>query len=796
MMESTYVHTTTVKGNKFENILGNVLSNNMMINYIYPPDSLNTRSPRYRGYMPATTDLFFGRDLEIEAIVQALIKEPASSASKRVRFALFGAGGMGKTAMTLKLMRHPAILHCYSIENSVWVSCGETTSAAVLLDVIHSALGIDRDTHNTIHGILAETRLLRYIQIPTTLLFMVDSAIGGKTAIDIEIRVPGKGGTCWKKPRRRILAADPHIRRYGLLGDPAEEGVGKWVGGGCLGETAAIWDPEAFETLERLGDEVSFSSTSGSASTWTVSKSDPTSLVHWGQGAYSLVHGEYVSVWMILEVDLARQLGYLGQVAIARLGRVLKGLGLPVTVAEAMKTWEGWMREEKKKKQDLIAWRIAVRHRSHFRKRGATIPTVPGGGNMRLEEDIFGIQAEGIKWESTRGSEKLEKLNEQCGDIPTVVNSVRILHLTEMSHSSEVCAIIGHLLPSFSSLQWLDLEGIDFDAALLESIHTHPTLTAAIVLLLPSRLPSSPLSKIIQRTKTVGRQGDFPELEWTLNRGMQLHKLRITGNMSETVIGQLRIPHLRKLEISGSYVQLHSWLLGFVNNHPNLSKITFKDDHVVAEQKLRQRHRSIPFLAPFFEAAIESKLDDVFLRKFTIIRQPGQSGPEFKGWDVKALAILVDQSLPDIVRIASTLFPQVTKLTLDVDNMGTLLHIDDFIALIRLFRHLRTLSIPGFFGYIDFGGKTPWRSPSRGKKRRSPRQTKVSATVEAAMRWYILRLADRIPSLEAIHVKESGKDDPKQFWEWEFEGWYLPRRKLLVDGGGIELVNSPRLELP
>ncbi|KAJ7595998.1 hypothetical protein C8J56DRAFT_923769 [Mycena floridula] len=344
-----------------------------------------------------------------------------------------------------------------------------------------------------------------------------------------------------------------------------------------------------------------------------------------------------------------------------------------------------------------------------------------------------------------RGSEKLEKLNEQCGDIPTVVNSVRlaILHLTGMSQSSEVCAIIGHLLPSFSSLQWLDLEKIHFDAALLENIHTHPTLTAAIVFRQPSHLSSSPLSKIIQRTKTVGRQGDFPGLESMLNRGMQLQKLTITGNMSETVIGQLRIPHLRKLEISGSYAKLHSWLLEFVNNHPDLSKITFKDNHAVVEQNLRRRHLSIPFLTPFFEAVIENKLDDVFLRKFTIARQPAQSGPEFKGWDVKGLAILVDQSLPDVVRIASTLFPQVTKLTLDVDNMDT-----------------------------------------------------FSATLEVAMRWYILRLADKVPSLEAIYVKELGKDDPQQFWEWEFEGWYLPRRKLLVDGGGTELVGSARLELP
>lgn len=379
-----------------------------------------------------------------------------------------------------------------------------------------------------------------------------------------------------------------------------------------------------------------------------------------------------------------------------------------------------------------------------------------------------------------------------------------------MASSSEFCPIIGHLLPFFSSLQWLDLEDIHFDAALLENIHTHPTLTAAIVFRQPSHLSSSPLSKIIHRSTTVGIQGDFPGLESTLNRGMQLQKLTITGNLSETLIGQLRIPHLRKLEISGSYAKLHSWLFRFVDNHPDLSKVTFKDDHAVFEENLRRTHLSIPFLAPFFEAVIESKLDDVFLHKFTIARQPAESGPEFKGWGVKGLAILVDQSLPDTVRIASTLFPQVTKLTLDVENMDTF-HIvllpcltlfscayniiqDDFIALIRLFRHVRTLSIPGFFGYIDFGGKTPWRS--RGEKPRSCKPRRPSATLEAPMRWYILRLADRIPSLEAIYVKESGKDDPKQFWDWKFEGWYLPRRKLLVDGGGIELVSSAQLDLP
>ncbi|KAJ7573105.1 hypothetical protein C8J56DRAFT_526809 [Mycena floridula] len=108
--------------------------------------------------MPAANDRLYGRDDDIEEIVRILTTEPASLAAKRVRFALLGAGGQGKTAMALKIMAHPAIRRCYSVKNGVWVPCEEAGSAALLLDVLYTSFNIPKDTNNTIEDILKELR--------------------------------------------------------------------------------------------------------------------------------------------------------------------------------------------------------------------------------------------------------------------------------------------------------------------------------------------------------------------------------------------------------------------------------------------------------------------------------------------------------------------------------------------------------------------------------------------------------------------------------------------------------------
>ncbi|KAJ7578814.1 hypothetical protein C8J56DRAFT_1030702 [Mycena floridula] len=143
----------TAPDNTFGNIGGDNFSHNRTtINHIHPAP---TTRPRTRGYMPAPRDKLFGRDNDVQEIVHILTMEPASD-SKRVRFALLGAGGQGKTELALKVMAHPAMKRCYSKRNGIWVPCEKASSPELLLDVLCTSMAIIKDTHNTIQDILDE----------------------------------------------------------------------------------------------------------------------------------------------------------------------------------------------------------------------------------------------------------------------------------------------------------------------------------------------------------------------------------------------------------------------------------------------------------------------------------------------------------------------------------------------------------------------------------------------------------------------------------------------------------------
>ncbi|ODN84725.1 pentafunctional AROM polypeptide, variant [Cryptococcus amylolentus CBS 6039] len=216
-------------------------------------------------------------------------------------------------------------------------------------------------------GFVAATfmRGVKVVQIPTTLLAMVDSSVGGKTAIDTP---HGKNlvGAFWQPSYIFVDLAF-------LTTLPPREvsnGMAEVI------KTAAIWKDDDFALLESRSAEISLAASArptgpATAGRFEADRSHAQSLllrvvtgsiyvkahivtideretglrnlVNFGHTighaieavlTPAMLHGECVSVGIILEAEVARQLGVLSQVAVGRLTRCLQAYGLPVSLSD------------------------------------------------------------------------------------------------------------------------------------------------------------------------------------------------------------------------------------------------------------------------------------------------------------------------------------------------------------------------------------------------------------------------------------------------------------------------------
>lgn len=210
-------------------------------------------------------------------------------------------------------------------------------------------------------GYVAATfmRGVRFVQVPTTLLAMVDSSIGGKTAIDTPM---GKNliGAFWQ-PRRVYI----DLQFLDTL--PVREFVN---GMAEVVKTAAIWDENEFAALEANADAILAAVKSqpedkrqrlapirhilkrivlGSARTKAeVVSADERegglrNLLNFGHSighAYEAIltpqvlHGEAVAIGMVKEAELARFLGVLRPDAVARLTKCIASYDLPTSLKD------------------------------------------------------------------------------------------------------------------------------------------------------------------------------------------------------------------------------------------------------------------------------------------------------------------------------------------------------------------------------------------------------------------------------------------------------------------------------
>lgn len=206
-------------------------------------------------------------------------------------------------------------------------------------------------------GFVAATfmRGVRVIQVPTSLLAMVDSSIGGKTAIDT--------------PLGKNFIGSFHQPDYVFVDVSFLETLPtrQFINGMAeVVKTAAIWDEEEFTRLENFAKDFITVVTADDIELTTIKKdlvktvlgsirvkadvvssdekeSSLRNLLNFGHTIGHAIeavltpealHGECVSVGMIKEAELARYLGILGPVAVARLSKCLTAYGLPVSLED------------------------------------------------------------------------------------------------------------------------------------------------------------------------------------------------------------------------------------------------------------------------------------------------------------------------------------------------------------------------------------------------------------------------------------------------------------------------------
>lgn len=207
-------------------------------------------------------------------------------------------------------------------------------------------------------GFVAATfmRGVRFIQIPTTLLAMVDSSIGGKTAIDT--------------PLGKNFIGAFHQPQYVFIDVSFLETLPtrQFINGMAeVVKTAAIWNEAEFTRLENFAKQfievvtaetIDLSSIkdeiiqtvleSAKVKAEVVSNDEKElglrNLLNFGHTIGHAIeavltpealHGECVSIGMILEAELSRYLGILSPVAVARLSKCLASYKLPINIDES-----------------------------------------------------------------------------------------------------------------------------------------------------------------------------------------------------------------------------------------------------------------------------------------------------------------------------------------------------------------------------------------------------------------------------------------------------------------------------
>ncbi|WP_372725373.1 3-dehydroquinate synthase [Novipirellula sp.] len=192
------------------------------------------------------------------------------------------------------------------------------------------------------------TRGIRFIQVPTTLLAMVDSSVGGKTGINLPTS-KNMVGAFWQPslvlidtdvlstlPERAYISGLAEVIKYGVIDDAdffdwleanatklvarEDEAVRRAIAESCRSKSRVVGEDER-ETSGRRAI-LNYGHTFAHAIEATA-------------GYGKLLHGEAVAIGMQMAANLAVDLGMCDASLLSRQNDLLLACGLPTTFAEA-----------------------------------------------------------------------------------------------------------------------------------------------------------------------------------------------------------------------------------------------------------------------------------------------------------------------------------------------------------------------------------------------------------------------------------------------------------------------------
>jgi 3-dehydroquinate synthase len=237
---------------------------------------------------------------------------------------------------------------------SSFASLGMTRTDAVV--------GVGGGATTDLAGFAAATWLrgVRAVLVPTTLLGMVDAAVGGKTAIDIPEGKnlvgafhPPAGVLCdlatlVTVPREDYVSGLAEIIKAGFIADPRILEL-------VEGDPEAAGRPDGPHTLEFVERAVAMKARVVSED---LKESGLREILNYGHTlghaiekveGYRFRHGDAVAIGMVYAAELARLAGRLGDDAVDRHRAILTAVGLPTSyLAEAWPSLREAMRIDKK----------------------------------------------------------------------------------------------------------------------------------------------------------------------------------------------------------------------------------------------------------------------------------------------------------------------------------------------------------------------------------------------------------------------------------------------------------------